>query len=197
MAPNVEELIGQMHDLEVQIQAAYEQKRKDVQFVVEKGRIRFGEALTQQHRLKKISVFRFLRDASVLSIITAPVIYAGWLPLALLDLYCVIYQAICFPAYGIAKVSRSDYLVFDRASLAYLNPIQRFNCFYCSYANGLTAYYREIAARTEQYHCPIKHSQKLASEHERYPDFFEFGDAETYRRELERLQLELKDENGR
>ena len=41
-------------------------------------------------------------------VLTAPVIYAGILPFALLDLFVGIYQAVCFPIYGIAKVKRGE-----------------------------------------------------------------------------------------
>lgn len=193
MATGIDELIFQMREIQAQIESAYDQKREDISFVVERGRIRFAEAVTQQQRLHKIGVFRFIRNASILSIITAPVIYTGFIPLAFLDLFCLVYQAVCFPAYHIPKVKRSEYLVFDRGDLPYLNPIQKLNCFYCSYANGLAAYFREIAARTEQYHCPIKHARKMCATHHRYPRFFEFGDAESYRLGLEKLQRELSE----
>jgi hypothetical protein len=192
MAYTIDELIAQMRDLETEIESAYSQKREDLHFVIEKGRMRFSDAVTEQQRLNKIGSWRFLTSASVLSIVTAPVIYAGWIPLALLDAYCWIYQAACFPAYHIPKVKRSDYVTFDRGDLPYLNVIQQFNCMYCSYANGIAAYYREIAARTEQYHCPIKHARKMRASHDRYPTFFEFGDAESYRLGLVRLQEELR-----
>jgi hypothetical protein len=31
---------------------------------------------------------------------------------------------------------RSGYLAFDREDLPYLNAIEKFDCFYCSYGNG-------------------------------------------------------------
>jgi hypothetical protein len=49
---------------------------------------------------------------------------------------------------------------------------------------------REVAARTEQYFCPIKHARRILASHERYPRFFEYGDAESYRKGLERLRKE-------
>jgi DNA-binding NtrC family response regulator len=49
--------------------------------------------------------------------------------------------------YRIPKVKRSEYLLFDREDLPYLNVIEKFNCFYCSYGNGLMAYGREIYHR--------------------------------------------------
>jgi hypothetical protein len=93
-------------------------------------------------------------------VLTAPVIYAVIVPLVLLDLFVTIYQRVCFPVYGIPKVNRGDYLIFDRHHLAYLNALEKLNCAYCSYANGLIAYVREIAGRTEQYWCPIKHARR-------------------------------------
>ena len=61
-----------------------------------------------------------------------------------------------------------DDLVFDRHRLGYLNAIEKVHCVYCGYANGLVAYAREIAARTEQYFCPIKHAAPIAAPHDRY-----------------------------
>ena len=51
--------------------------------------------------------------------------------------------------YGIPKVRRSDYLVFDQGDLACLNVLERFNCLYCSYGNGIAAWLREIAVPTK------------------------------------------------
>ena len=87
------------------------------------------------------------------------------------------YQAVCFPVYGIPKVARKDYLIFDRRYLAYLNGLEKFNCAYCSYANGLIGYVREIASRTEAYWCPIKHARRVVNAHPRYSSFADFGDA--------------------
>ena len=98
-------------------------------------------------------------------------IYSLVVPFALLDLFVTIYQRICFPVYGVARVRRGDYLVFDRAYLAYLNPIEKLNCAYCSYANGLVAYVRETASKAEQYWCPIKHARRVVGAHERYISF--------------------------
>jgi hypothetical protein len=83
-------------------------------------------------------------------------------------------------------------MVFDRGDLPYLNAMEKFNCFYCSYANGLAGYFREVAARTEQYWCPIKHARRIRNAHQRYPRFFEYGDAESYRKGLERLRRQFE-----
>jgi len=83
-----------------------------------------------------------------MALVTAPAIYLLVLPLALLDLGVCLYQFVCFPVWGMARVRRSDYVVIDRHQLAYLNGVQKLNCAYCEYANGLIAFVREVAGRT-------------------------------------------------
>jgi hypothetical protein len=114
-------------------------------------------------------------------------------PALFMDLVVTIYQAICFRAYGIPRVVRGDYFVIDRHNLQYLNPVEKMNCIYCGYFNGLIAYVQEIAARTEQYWCPIKHARKLASIHSRYYKFIEYGDSATYQDRLEEVRRDLSD----
>ena len=59
---------------------------------------------------------------------------------------------------------------------------------------------REVAARTEQYWCPIRHGKRVRAPHPHYQDFIDFGDAEGYRQRLSLLRAELKppaETNGR
>jgi hypothetical protein len=110
-----------------------------------------------------------------------------------LDVFVMLYQVICFPVYGIPLVRRSDYIVLDRHRLKYLNWVEKCNCIYCGYFNGLMAYLREIAGRTEQYWCPIRHSRLPKSTHSRYDRFVDYGDAEGYRRELVEIRKDFGD----
>jgi hypothetical protein len=139
------------------------------------------------------SIWKFLRDARPLVALTAPLIYLCVIPFALLDLFVSIYQAVCFPTNGIPKVPRSDYLIFDRAKLPYLNGIEKVSCLYCSYANGLLAWVAEIAARTEQHFCPIKHDAELPGPHSRYSHFLPYGNARAYRTELDGVRSDFGD----
>lgn len=187
----IDELIAQMRELEEELQIEFARRRDDFQFVITQRRIRFSEEVAALQRGSKVGLFRYMTGASLLSWLVSPVIYAGIVPLVLLDVFLVVYQAICFPVYRISKVRRSEYLVLDRGDLPYLNPLEKLNCAYCGYANGLMAFGREIAARTEQFFCPIKHARRIISAHDRYPGFFEYGDAESYRHGLERLRSAL------
>ena len=192
----IDRLIEQIAVLEEDIQLEFDKKRDDFRFVLDKRRIRFSEEVASLQRSSKTGLLRYLTGASLLNYLVAPVIYAGWVPLLLLDLCLFVYQAVCFPVYRIPKVRRSEYLALDRGDLPYLNALEQFNCFYCGYANGMAAYFREIAARTEQYWCPIKHARRITAAHERYPGFFEYGDAESYRLGLERLRDALAASEG-
>ena len=144
-----------------------------------------------QHRRLKTGVLRYLAQARLRNLISAPFIYAVFLPLLLVDLAVTGYQGLCFPLYGIPRVRRRDYFIFDRNSLAYLNIIEKFNCAYCAYATGMASYVKEIVGRTEQYWCPIKHARRVLEAHSRYGRFVDFGDAEAYRAELEAIRRDF------
>jgi len=189
MPNTIEELLARIRVLQDQIEDEYRKARDEFG----RKREQLAEEFLHQQRRYRVGLFAFLRGARPLVALTAPVIYAGWVPFLLIDLFVTLYQGICFPIYGIPKARRADYLVFDRADLPYLNLIEKFNCFYCSYANGVAAYTREVAARTEQYWCPIKHARRLHAAHGRYPNFFEHGDAEAFRRGLERMREQYRD----
>ena len=112
--------------------------------------------------------------------------------MVLFDVFVSIYQWICFPLFGMPRVQRSSFFVYDRSHLAYLNWLEKINCAYCSYGNGLVAYGREVVGLTEKYWCPIKHARRRMQAHPYYHGFTDFGDAESYRSELARLRAELK-----
>ena len=116
--------------------------------------------------------------------VTAPVIFALIVPFAFLDLCVTIYQAICFPIYGLPKVKRGDYIHLDRHKLGYLNLMQKLNCVYCGYCNGLLAYVAEVAGRTEHYFCPIKHGHDPKASHRHYAQFLPYDDDARHREEI-------------
>jgi len=141
----------------------------------------FSQETLNDYHLFKTTVWKHIQSARWLVVLSTPLIYACVVPFLVLDLSVAVYQWVCFPIYGIPKVRRKDYLVFDRGRLAYLNAIEKVGCVYCSYANGLLAYIAEIAARTEQRFCPIRHARTLTQPHSRYPYFLPYGDARAYR----------------
>jgi len=192
LGEKIDELTGRIRSLELELEAEITRQGAALRFGLEHGRAVFEEEILRRHRELRTRLLRYILNAKPLTILTAPVIYSLIVPLVLLDICVSIYHAVCFPAYGIEKVKRSDYLVFDRGHLAYLNALEKLNCAYCSYANGLIAYVREIAGRTEAYWCPIKHAKKAAGAHEKYLGFVAYGDAEAYRKRIEELDNAVK-----
>jgi len=192
MNSNIDELVVRIRELQDELEDEYRRTRDEW---AEK-KLQLAEDLLRQQRRYKTGLFRFLLRSRLLVALTAPVIYAGWIPFLVLDAFVTLYQAVCFPIYRIPKVRRADYLVFGREHLPYLNIVEKFNCLYCSYGNGVAAYAREVAARTEQYWCPIKHARRVMAAHERYPQFFDYGDAEAFQRGLERLRKQYGDIAG-
>jgi hypothetical protein len=144
------------------------------------------------HRRERTGLWRYVMSSDVATLMTAPFIYSVFVPFLLLDLWITMYQAICFRAWNIGRVRRRDYFAIDRHRLAYLNGIEGLNCLFCSYANGLIAYVREIAARTESYWCPIRHARRLRGTHDRYAAFAAYGDPGAYRQRLAALRAAAK-----
>ncbi|MCY0093152.1 hypothetical protein [Hoeflea ulvae] len=168
-------------ELEQELDRQLDARREQFRYRLQRGKVRFDREILALQKTYRIGLWRYITGARIAILLTAPVIYAVAIPLALLDLSVTIYQQICFRVYGIDLVRRADYVVIDRHMLAYLNFIEKFNCIYCGYGNGVIAYAREIAGRTEAYWCPIKHARRTLDPHPSFASFMEFGDAETYR----------------
>jgi hypothetical protein len=192
MNPAIIELSEKIKSLEGDLEVQLALARADLRLSFEGGKVEFEQEVLRRHREMKTSLMHYVMGARLLILLTAPVIYILIIPLALLDIFITIYQAICFPVYGISKVRRADYLIFDRRYLAYFNALEKLNCAYCSYANGLIGYVREIASRTEAYWCPIKHARKVVGAHPRYSQFADFGDAKEYKREINEINERLR-----
>jgi hypothetical protein len=178
-------------ELEIEVDRLLEEKRQLFHYTIEQGKVKFESGIKALQMKEKISSWNYLKNARLGHLLTAPLIYSVFLPFALLDIAVTCYQHICFRVYGIPRIKRSAYFVIDRQKLAYLNSIEKFNCTYCSYANGLAEYVREVTARSEQYWCPIKHTQRSPDPHRFTDGFADYGDAENYRKQLEMLRKEI------
>jgi len=189
----LEKVFAEFREAEKNLVRELQRKQQEFYYEIRRGKVHFTEAarLRQKDFLKRLA--NFFRDAPLLVLLTTPLIWFCLLPIVFLDLVLTIYQAVCFPIYGIPKARRADFILLDRRRLAYLNLIEKLNCEYCSYANGIFAYATEVAARTEQYWCPIKHALRMKGVHGRYQYFFDYGDAEGYRTRIEQVRRDFKD----
>lgn len=193
MPSTAESLLERIRDLQDQFEAELSKRRRDFRYRLENGRVVFEEEARKQQREFRVRLLRFLARTRPSVVLVAPVIYSLILPFVILDLWVTLYQAVCFPVYGIPKVRRRDHIRIDRHHLAYLNALQKLNCVYCGYCNGLLSYIREIAGRTEAYWCPIKHAARVDGSHDHYPGFLEYGDGAGWQEGLEKTRRGLKD----
>src|SRR5512147_608553 len=128
MTTQLDILMEKLREVQAEIEVELAKRREELRFHLENRRIVFEKEVLRLHREIKIGLARYVREANPLVVLTAPVIYSMIVPIVLLDISVMAYQAICFPAYGIPKVSRRAYLVFDRHHLAYLNALEKINC---------------------------------------------------------------------
>jgi hypothetical protein len=190
---NISEIITKIKLLELELEAEVQKKRDEFFCDFNQHHPKFKEEVITEHKQHLEKLSHYLATSNIWTILTAPVIWAVIVPALILDGFVSFYQFVCFPIYRIQKVKRSDYIVIDRYRLQYLNIIERINCFYCSYFNGLMAYITEVAARTEQHWCPIKHASNMRGMHSKYQHFLDYGDALAYRENLTKVREALKE----
>lgn len=194
MNERIQQLLDQITSLEDDLREALSEQPSSMYFQIKGKRVEFEQSIKETHRRLKTNFFRWLVTNRPQNLITGPIIYAMIIPLVITDIFITFYQLSCFPIYGIKKVRRSDYIIYDRQQLQYLNFIEKFHCTYCAYGSGMIAYISEIVARTEQYFCPIKHARKILGTHARYARFLEYGEADNYEARLEEYRQSLAKE---
>ncbi len=183
-------------ELDREIDRLLAEKRAQFRYTLHRGKVIFEIGMRRLQRQRRTGIWLYLRQAPLAYILSAPVTYGLIVPLLILDAAVTIYQHVCFRIYGIPLVRRADYLVIDRHRLAYLNAIEKLNCVYCGYSNQLIEYAREVAGRTEQYWCPIKHARRSRDPHRRTHRFLDYGDAEAHDRRLEALRNDWTNPSG-
>jgi len=192
MTERMKQLADQIVHLQGELDREIEARRKVLGWELKDKIGEFEMGVAAGHRALRLGVMKFFGQTTPAVVLTAPVIYSLIIPMMIADLWVSAYQAICFRAYKIPRVQRSNYIAFDRGRLKYLNVIELVNCAFCAYANGVVGYVREVASRTEQYWCPIKHAVQITDPHSRYYEFLEYGDADGYRTRLAEFRAKLR-----
>jgi len=160
----------------------YNAFKEKYEFKIDWKRIIWNKNREKELKKDKKSAWDSLFSATVREIISFPFIWMMLIPAIFLDICLFIYQNTAIRLYKIPLAKRSDYIVFDRAQLAYLNWIQKIDCIYCSYFNWLMQYAVEVAWRTEKYWCPIKHATKKHWTHNREKFFAEYWDSKEFKK---------------
>jgi hypothetical protein len=191
MNEQIKQLLTEIAGLEEELATRIHEQQETLHYRIEGSKIRFEENLRKIHHELKTGILPWLRNSEIRNVVSAPFIYAMMVPFVVLDLFLFIYQSICFPLYRIPKVKRSNYVIVDRHQLAYLNVIEKINCMFCGYADGLLAYTRQVLSRTEMYWCPIKHARRVLDPHRDYYRFGDYAGAEGHAERVAALRQEL------
>ncbi len=174
-----------LHDIEqkkIELKNEYAKLKEKYGFKIEGRKVIWNKEKIKEFKKYKKSILESIFSARVREILSIPFIYAMIFPAIILDLFLFIYQQTAIRLYKIPLVKRSDYIVFDRKDLAYLNILQKINCIYCSYFNWVVQYAVEVAGRTEKYWCPIKHARKKAWYHDWEEFFADYWNPEDFKK---------------
>lgn len=190
----IKKIVDKIYELDEELRSLLYEQQSQFSYKIAGKRVEFEKSIRKAHKKLKTSWFYWLLTVSPKHLLSGPFIYGLIIPLLIFDIGISVYQSVCFRLYGISLVKRSDHIIFDHQHLAYLNIFEKFHCLYCSYATGLISYAREIASRTEQYWCPIKHAHKLLDVQHRYADFLDFGNAENYQKNMIEIRKKLQNE---
>jgi hypothetical protein len=170
-------ILARIRELQEQLETEFDRRRDAFLYRLDNGRVIFDAEARRRQRALRVRLSDFLRQTRPMVVLTAPLIYSLIIPFVVLDLMVTLFQRLCFPVYRIAPARRADFIRIDRHHLAYLNALQKLNCIYCGYCNGVIAYVQEVAGRTEAYWCPIKHAARVGAQHNYYAQFVDYGDA--------------------
>jgi len=181
MRNKINQLLQDIDRKKQELRQEYEKLKDKYGFKIEGRKIVWNKDKIKELRKYKKSILDSIFSATVREILSIPFIWVMLIPAIVLDIFLFMYQNTAIRLYKIPITKRSDYVVFDRKQLAYLNIIQKINCMYCSYFNWVMQYAVEVAWRTEKYWCPIKHARKKAWEHNWEKYFADYWDAEGFK----------------
>jgi len=181
MKSRINQILEDIKNKKEELYLEYEKAKEKYGFKIEWRKIIWNSWKIKEFKKSRKSAWETIFTAEIRELISFPFIWFMLIPSIILDISLFIYQNTAIRLYKIPLAKRSDYIVFDRKQLAYLNWIQKLDCIYCSYVNWLFQYATEIAWRTEKYWCPIKHARKKSWSHDWEEYFADYGDAEWFK----------------
>lgn len=181
MNQSIKQIIEKINALNKQLLEKYNQLAEKYGFSFFGKKVIFPKEVKQKNKLFKIPAWKYIIPKNFRHVLAMPFIYMMFAPVVIIDFFLTLYHVVAFLLYRIPKVNRKDFIVYDRQFLDYLNWVQKINCLYCTYVNGLFAYAVEIGARTERYWCPIKAAYKLKFHHGWYSEFADYVNPEEWK----------------
>ena len=184
MKSKIEQILREIELKKQELFDEYEKLRKKYDFSFERWKVIFSQKAKEYQKRYKVPLLKYAIPKSYKHTLSIPFIYGMIFPAIFLDIWLFIYQQTALRLYGIPLVKRSDYIIFDRKHLNYLNLMQKVNCLYCSYMNGLFSYAVEIWGRTEKYWCPIKAARRKKWGHDWEEYFADYGDPQEFKKQF-------------
>ena len=181
MHSKLTELLKKFESLRNDLEKEYNRLTEEYGYSIQKRKVVFLEEFSKRNKRLREGFFRMVFNAPIRHILSIPFIYMMLIPAVILDIFLTVYQYTAFILYRIPRVKREDFFIYERRFLDYLNWLEKINCLYCSYVNGLFAYAVEIGARTERYWCPLKATQHPKFTHNWYHDFADYGNPEEWK----------------
>lgn len=185
-------MIEEIEKMKVKLAKEIDKQENHISYEIKNGYVTFEQEVLAKQKESMKNLLTWFREVPFSHLLTAPLIYAMIIPAIIFDMLLFVYQQIAFRVFKFEFIKRSDYMHFDHHYLGYLNAIEKLNCLYCSYFNGLMLYASAISGRTELYFCPIKHAKKVIAQHKYYEEFLSYGDEEDYQNKLKELRENSK-----
>lgn len=192
MNENIKEMIEEIETMKKKLGEEITKQEENVNYEISNGYIKFEKEMFNSQKQNMMHLWDWFREIPLQQLLSAPVVYMMIIPAVVLDIMLFVYHNVVSRVFKIKFRKRSDYVVFDRQYLGYLNVVEKLNCLYCAYFNGVMQYASSIAGRTELYFCPIKHAKKIAYKHEFYHTFLPYGDGNEYQKTLKELRKDTE-----
>jgi len=188
MNQTIHEMIEEIEEMKQKLRDEIDKQEATIQYDIHNGYISFEKEVFLKQKKNMKHLKEWFSEIPFIQFLSAPIIYGMVIPAVVLDCMLFIYTYVVSRVFKIRFVKRDAYIVFDRHYLGYLNIVEKFNCLYCAYFNGVMQYCASVAGRTELYFCPIKHAKKIAYRHDYYQHFLSYGEAEQYPEKLKSLR---------
>lgn len=153
-------------------------------FLKFKNKIEYKNPYLINPKSKMIMQIRYL--------ISTPFIYGMLIPMIIFHILIELYHRIVFSLYDIEYVDYKQHFIFKRYKLNKLTLLQKINCIYCEYGNGLASYIKSIIGKTEVYWCPIKNGRNKNFTHEYYNKFIDVDNVENFEFHRENMRNEVQ-----
>jgi hypothetical protein len=147
MKSTIKDILAKIESLNNDLREEYDRLSEKYGFYLNQKKVIFLDMFRKKNKEKKIPLYRYLIPRNmrhVRYILSIPFIYGIGIAVLCFDICITIYQWCAFYLYRIPYVKRSEFIIYDRRFLDYLNILEKINCLYCSYVNGVFAYAVEI-----------------------------------------------------